>query len=443
MKIQTKHAKYSFIPQLGIVVNSELEEEFDHLLPAQLIEERMIESRKSELSDSEIEERLSAIRNITLNITEQCNFRCTYCTFSGNYVIGRVHNPKSMSITTAQKAIDYLTALISNKKRKVKVNTIILGFYGGETLLEFDLVRRIIEYTKGSFRKKGLNDKFVLQFQLNTNGYLLKDYILDFFVENDVQLAISLDGPESEHDKFRLTVNGGKTWENISNNLDKIRKKYPGYYENKIIFLATLHPFHNYKKIDDFFLNSSHFSPKKISTNNVSHFSLKKEIEEKLKTVPSQVSKLALKQGVERFDYKLTLRSIDYKTKFTAMCFPGGLKLFVDSDGKFHICERIKANLTIGNVDKGIDYEKIRSIHRQWADVIIKNRCWECAAWSICGVCAAQSEDENGVGIDCVYKDDLMKRLKTYLEYKEDESRIKEQDVPTFFDNVMDYVRHL
>lgn len=443
MKIQTKHAEYSLISQLGIIVNSELEREFDHFLPAQLIEERMIESLKSELSDSEIEERLSAVRNITLNITEQCNFRCTYCTFSGNYAIGRVHNPKRMNITTARKAIDYLITLISNKKRKMKVNTIYIGFYGGETLLEFDRVRRIIEYTRGSFRKKGLDEMFVLEFQLNTNGYLLKDHILDFFVENNVKLAISIDGPEDEHDKFRHTVSGSKTWKNITDNLDQIRKKYPAYYEDNINFLVTLHPFHDFKKIDDFFLNSSHFSPGKITANYVNLLSLKKEIAEKLKMVPSHVSRLALKRSAETFDNKLTFRSLDYNTKFTAMCFPGGIKLFVDSDGKFHICERIKADVSIGNVDDGIDYEKIRSIHRQWTDVIIKNRCWECAAWSICSVCAAQSEEENGVGIDCVFKDDVVKRLKTYLEYKEDETRIKEPDVPPFFDNVMDYVRHL
>ena len=444
VKIQSNHAKYSFMPQLGIVVNSELEGEFAHLIPGQLFEKKMIASIRNELSDKEIEERLCSIGNITLGITEQCNFRCSYCSYSGNYKIGRIHNRKCMNFTTARKAIDYLITLIINKKRNLKYNTINIGFYGGEALLEFKLVQKIMAYAKTKFQEKSLKDKFVLEFQLNTNGYLLKDRILDSLVEWNVKLSLSLDGPASEHDKFRLAASGNKTWEYIIDNLEQIKKKYPGYYENNIDFLVTLHPCHDYKKIDDFYFGDNDlFSPDRVTANFVSDLSLKKGIVEQFKKAPPQSSRLILGQGIKNLDNKLTFKTIGYNTKFTAMCFPGGIKLFVDSDGNFHICERIKANIPIGDVDNGIDYERIRSVQRQWVDVIIRNRCWECQAWSFCGVCAAQSEEENGVVIDCRFKDDALKRLKMYLDYKEQEAKKQEQKTPTGFNNIMDYIRQL
>lgn len=444
MEIETKRAKYILIPQLGILVNSELEAEFAHFLPRKLDEKKLITSIKSERLDEVIEKRLCSVRSITFNVTEQCNFRCSYCTFSGNYKNVRTHNQKSMNFTTARKAVDLLITLISSKKRNLKVNSINMGFYGGEALLEFKLIQRIMNYAGKRFQEKILREKFTLEFQLNTNGNLLKDQIVDFLVEWDVKIVLTLDGPGGEHDKFRLTANGEKTWETIMNNLSHIKKKYPEYYKDKIEFLVTLHPFHDYKKIDEFYFdNTDLFDVGKVNAYFVNTLSLKKEVAKKFKKASFQYSRLNLRQAAGRLDSKLVFKTIDYNTKFTGMCFPGEAKLFVDVDGKFHICERIKSDLPIGDVENGIDYEKIRSIHRQWGDVIIQNRCWECFAWSFCGVCAAQSEEEDGVGIDCVYKDHAPKMLMNYLRYKEEEEKKQEQEMSTTSNSVIDYVRQL
>ncbi len=442
MDIETKNAAYGLIPELGVLVNAELEKDFAHLVPEKLDEKKIIADLKKELSDNDIEEQLFSLRCITLNISEQCNFRCTYCTYSGNYPGERNHRQKSMSFSTARKAIDYLIAIISKKERKSKINFINIGHYGGEALLEFKLLQDVMAYTKKRFREKALKNKFIPEFRLNSNGYLLKDDIVDFLVEWDVTLDVSLDGPQGEHDKFRVTTSGDKTWETIVNNLNRIKERYPGYYKNKIKFLATLHPFHDYEKIDRFYLdNPDDFNPDNVTANFVNTLLLKEDIKKEFEKKPYQSSLMNLIRTKERLDGKLTFNTIGYSTKFTQMCFPGAAKLFIDSDGKFHICERIKTNLPIGDVDNGYDYEAIRSVHRQWADEIIRLRCWECPAWSFCGVCAAQSEEEKGVRIECTYKDLAPQMLKRYIEYKEKEAGEKEP--VSNAGSIKDYIRQL
>ena len=442
MILETKRAKYVFLPELGVLLNQEISDEYKHLLPAPLDENKLIANLEREMSDEELERRFCSISNITLNISDDCNFRCKYCSYSGIYEITRTHSPKKMSFTTARKAVDYLITLIKNKKRKTKMNGVNIGFYGGEPLTEFQLVKDIMIYAKKRFLEKDLVNKFALDFRLGTNGYLLKYHIADFLVEWDVTLDVSLDGPAEEHDKFRVTRNGRKTWDVITQNLLTLQEKYPDFYKDKVNFLTTLHPRHDYKRIDDFyFQNKTHFDPGKNRTNLVNQLLLKDEFKDNISNVPGQLSRLNLIQMVERLDDRLTLKNLDNNSYFTQMCFPGEAKPFVDSDGRLHICERVRPGIPIGDVDNGFDYDKIRALHRQWVAEIIRLRCWECPVWAFCGVCAAQSLEEHHLRVECTYKDQGRRMLQSYLEYKEEEEFKNQQDQQ--FDNVMDYVGQL
>jgi len=143
----------------------------------------------------------------------------------------------------------------------------------------------------------------------------------------------------------------------------------------------------------------------------------------------------------DRLDSELRYKIMDYDTHFTQMCFPGEAKLFVDVNGFYHVCERVKLNLPIGNVDKGFDYDMIRYIYREWSNEIIRHRCWECAVWSFCGVCLAQSEDENGVKVDCAYKNQGTQILEEYVSFKEEEDKKKDKNMR--YKTVMDYISQL
>jgi uncharacterized protein len=98
MDIQTYRSSYKLIQRLGILVNSEIESEFQDLYPnlQGSDEETLIGRLKDDLTDEEIERHICRNRNLILDITEECNFRCKYCAFSGIYESNRTHNPKKM-----------------------------------------------------------------------------------------------------------------------------------------------------------------------------------------------------------------------------------------------------------------------------------------------------------------------------------------------------------
>jgi uncharacterized protein len=349
-----------------------------------------------------------------------------------------------MSFETAKKIIEHLADWVGNEKRRVKANTINFGFYGGEPLLELPLICKIINYAKRRFRNDKVLDKFHFRFLLNTNGYLLNDTTVDSLVDNNIFLDVSLDGPQEEHDKFRITKNNDKTWETIWNNLIRLKERYPNYWSN-VGFLITLHPGHCFEKIDSFFLdNTDFFETARIRAYNVNMRYLKNYAKKKFKeNQKQQRSLISRRKAAERLDNKLIMRDISYKTKFTAMCFPGESKIFVATDGSLHICERIKSDLPIGDADNGINYQAVREIYRQWNEEIIRNRCWDCDAWSFCGVCLAQNDADQGIRINCQYKKNAEKMLYNHISFKEEEEEeIKKTEMNTP-GNITDYIREL
>lgn len=443
MDIETVYSTYSLNPQLGILVNSELKNEFLHLIPDALDEDRIIAGLKMELSDEEIDAHMFSTNNFTFNLTENCNFRCKYCIYSGDYEMVRTHNQNKMSFETVRKMIEHIAKWVCSEKRKIKTNTINIGFYGGEALLEQPLIKKILNYIKKRFRKKKVLDKFNFRFHLNTNGYLLNDTTVDFLVENNIFIDVSLDGPREEHDKFRVTKNGDETWETIWSNLNRLKERYPKYW-NKVRFLITLHPGHCFEKIDSFvFDNPDFFNTNQVSAYTVNKRQLKEYAKKKFeKNQDQQRSLINLKKMGERLDNKLRMRSLNEETKFTAMCYPGEAKIFVDTDGSLHICERVKANLPIGDVNNGIDYKAVREIYRQWNEEIIRNRCWECDAWSFCGVCLSHNDAEKGIRIDCMYKKNAKKILLDYISFKEEEES-KKLVMNNRPENIEDYIQEL
>jgi uncharacterized protein len=448
MILQSNNSNYTYLPEIGILVNSEIEDEFQTLIPnsLEIDEKKFIENLRAEITDEEIERNVNKCRNLTLNITEECNFKCKYCAYSGLYESNRVHNSKSMDLNTAKKAVDLFLKTLGNKHREVRYNTVYIGFYGGEALLEFNLIKNIVKYAKAKAAQNGLDKLYNIEFRLSTNGYLLnKIEIVNFLVNNNIGIDVSLDGPQKEHDKFRITSNNEKSWEVIWDNLSNFYTKFPDYYSQKITFLATLHPFHNFERIDRFFLDNPEFIDiQRLTVNYVRRTFLKESLRKKWFSDSSiQPSQLVNIKRNARLKTKFSLRKVSWDSKFTAMCFPGEIKFFVSSNGKIYICERVKNDMPIGNVNNGLDFNAIRKIQRLWNEEIIRNRCWECPAVSLCNVCVAQSEDKEGIRIDCNYKERFQDSLTAYLSYKEEEYRKKNKVPEEAENNIREYFRQL
>ena len=148
------------------------------------------------------------IKALCIHICHDCNFRCRYC-FADE---GAYHSKReSMSFETAKKAVDFL--IENSGKRKV----LEMDFFGGEPLMNLDVLKQTVYYAKEAGAKAG--KKFL--FTTTTNALLLNDETIEFFNAEMENIVLSLDGRKEVHDAIRKSINGKGTFDLI---IDKIKK---------------------------------------------------------------------------------------------------------------------------------------------------------------------------------------------------------------------------
>ncbi len=144
----------------------------------------------------------SPIKAMCLNIAHDCNLRCAYCFAStGDFGKGR----KLMSYETGKKALDFL---IEQSKGRVNLE---VDFFGGEPLMNFDVVKKLVEY--GRSREKEAKKNF--RFTITTNGLLLDDDKIDFINKEMNNVVLSIDGRKEVNDRLRVRVDGTGCYDKI------------------------------------------------------------------------------------------------------------------------------------------------------------------------------------------------------------------------------------
>ena len=164
------------------------------------------------------------IKSIMLNTTDQCNFRCRMCFCHWDA-------PK-MTKEIADKGIELALSRKDPKAEKITIN-----FFGGEPLLNYELVQYVIEKWKGQ-----------CGFSMTTNGSLLTEEILDYLKDNKVGLLLSIDGDKETQDYNRPLANGQGTFDLIEPKLDMILERYPVItFRSTIIPETVKYLHHNYQ----------------------------------------------------------------------------------------------------------------------------------------------------------------------------------------------------
>lgn len=352
--------------------------------------------RDDELLESYLD---NNVKMLTLQVTQQCNFRCEYCVYSGSYLT-RSHSSKKMSISTAFKGIDFI---IAHSKNNAKI---AIGFYGGEPLLEFNFIKQCIDYAEKKSEGK------MVHFSITTNGSLLTDEIIEFLYKHDVALTISLDGPEKIHDNHRkLALNNSGSFSKVINNISKLKEIFPDYTK-KIMFNAVIDTQSDFYAIDKFFLENDIVKNIDMTSTYISdnyrksdikidedHY-LKREYElfrifysliRKKNT--KNCSRIVISNYDSVLDFSRQLKPqkmLPEKTHPSGPCTPGVDRLFMNADGFFYPCERVSESselMKIGDIDNGFDINKVRKLLNlgQVNDKSCKN-CW---AIRFCTVCAS------------------------------------------------------
>ena len=148
------------------------------------------------------------VKALCLHVAHTCNLNCSYCFASQ----GKYHGERAvMSYEVGKQALDFLIAN-SGTRRNLEVD-----FFGGEPLMNFDVVKRLVAYARSVEKVHGKNFRFTL----TTNGMLIDDDVIDFANKECHNVVLSLDGRKEVHDRFRVDYAGRGSWERI---VPKFRK---------------------------------------------------------------------------------------------------------------------------------------------------------------------------------------------------------------------------
>lgn len=345
------------------------------------------------------------LQKLTLQVTQQCNFRCEYCIYSGHYE-NRTHSNKKMDWDMAKKAIDFYY------EHSRDSNAAMISFYGGEPLLNYELILKSIQYANNIFEGKDLT------YTITTNGSLLTTEMVRVFIDNNVRVSISLDGPPQIHDKSRKFASNGKgTFDVIRNNINKIIEDIPEFKE-KLQFSMVVDSENNLSCLNEFVLTDQMFDGALLLPSAITNISRKDKLYSNddfnseweyikflyflhlLSRVPEKFSGLyrMAAGGLHNFlkCQNRPIRVLNKVEHHSGPCIPGQLRLFMTTDGNFLPCERVSEQsdaFIIGNLDEGFFMDKVLNILN--IGKLTSEDCKNCFAFRHCTVCANMAYHNN------------------------------------------------
>ncbi len=344
---------------------------------------------------------------LTLQVTQDCNFRCKYCIYSEEHNDRqRSHSKKHMSWETAKKAVDFLW------EHSADSSSINIGFYGGEPLLEIDLIRKVIEYSKELFAGKELD------YSITTNGTLLTEDMIPYFKEHKVQLMISLDGPKEINDQNRVFQGGGGTFDTVMKKIRMVRRVDPDY-AHKLQISMVMDPENDFDCINEIYIKEEQLDELFVTAAVVDQEydgTVAKMSEEyrwktryqrflALLSYMGRIEKSNLSPLVEASTFADIERRLDVAMGSRLFlvdapggpCLPGQLRLFCTTEGKLFPCERVSETsevCCIGSLEKGFNLKKATDFLN--VGKLTEEDCKRCWAFRYCSLCGKKADAGNG-----------------------------------------------
>lgn len=334
------------------------------------------------------------ITDLTLNIVNSCNLHCRYCWNEGG-MYGRsfINNPK-MDERVAVNAVDLLI------KESKGAKDLVVDFYGGEPLLNFDLIKEVISYCRKIQGKERINFRFLLA----TNGTLLTKETGEFLIKNGVDVAVSLDGSQEIQDTQRPFPDGKGSFDVIMNNINSLKKEY----RERLVGRATFTPYST-KVIRTFkFLHNLGFERIEVCESEKAGYGLESSSQfffsdlEGLRHLRSLYYNLAIFYTQEVIKGNLTYENTYFNRFFKQLsrlyhiqsvvgtCSAGFSLIAVDMDGSVYPCTAFVGipQFRIGTANTGIDERKLRAfLNTRVSSSDACEKCWAKRLCQGCGSC--------------------------------------------------------
>lgn len=330
-----------------------------------------------------------SVKALCLHVAHDCNLRCEYCfAAKGDYHSGR----KLMPVEVALTAVDFLVKNSGHKR------TLEIDFFGGEPLMNFDTIKKVVSYGR-SIEKKS-EKKFY--FTITTNGSLLNEENTNFINQEMDNIVISIDGRKEIHDSARCDRSGKGTYDKIVPLAQQLIQKR----DNKSYFIRGTFTSKN-KDFSKDVLHLATLGFKEISVEPVVGFGEKlfiteqdlPEILHEYETFALEYSKSLQKENPFHFyHFNLNLYNGPCIYKRIIACGAGFEYLAVSPEGDLYPCHQFvgQEEFSLGNVNDGVTSNHLRNNFKN-TNILTKNKCRDCWAKLFCsGGCHANAWYSNG-----------------------------------------------
>lgn len=345
------------------------------------------------------------VKALCFHVAHTCNLSCSYCFASQ----GKYNGERAvMSFEVGKQALDYLVEN-SGTRRNLEVD-----FFGGEPLMNFDVVKQLVAYARSI--EKDHNKNF--RFTLTTNGMLIDDDVIDFANRECSNVVLSLDGRREVHDRFRVDYAGKGSWEKIVPKFQKLVKARDG----KNYYMRGTYTHHNpdfmedIKVMLDLGFNEISLEPVVCAPTDPS--ALTKEDMEIVMKQYEELADLMIQRDKEGrpftfYHYMIDLEGGPCIYKRISGCGSGTEYMAVTPWGDLYPCHQFVGDekYLLGNVWDGVtNQEKVQEFAS--CNVYARKECKDCWARLYCsGGCAANAYHASG-SVTGVYEQgcDLFKK---------------------------------
>ena len=337
------------------------------------------------------------IKALCLHIAHTCNLNCSYCFASQ----GKYHGERAvMSFEVGKQALDFLIAN-SGSRRNLEVD-----FFGGEPLVNFQVVKDLVAYARSIEKEHGKNFRFTL----TTNGLLIDDDVIEFANRECHNVVLSLDGRKEIHDRFRVDYAGNGSWDRIVPKFQQLveARGGQGYYMRGTFTHANPDFLKDIQVMLDLGFNELSMEPVVAAPDDPSALT-----EEDKAIVMEQYEKLAMlmldkdREGkpFTFYHYMIDLTGGPCIYKRISGCGSGTEYMAVTPWGDLYPCHQFvgEEKFKLGDVWNGVNNTEIQNEFLE-CNVYARPECRDCWARLYCsGGCAANAYHATG-SVKGVYK---------------------------------------
>lgn len=333
-------------------------------------------------------------KSITFIVTKDCQLACKYC-----YLVGK-NEKERMSWDVAKKAIDY----ILNHEKEYQEESVVWDFIGGEPFLEIDLIDHICDYIKKELFRRNHHWFNSYRFSFSTNGINYdSDKVQHFIVKNKSHLSIgiTIDGTKAKHDLNRIWKGSGKergSYDDVVRNIPLWLKQFP-HGGTKVTISSADIPY-----IKESVIHLYSLGIHEVNINcvfeDVWHEGDDALFEDQLLQLADEIIDNGYYQeNTCSFFSEHIGKPMDRQLENENWCGAGRM-LSIDAAGNFYPCTRFaqyslrnKKALTIGNINDGIDNNRLRPFLTLDRCTQSAEECLNCEIASGCAWCQGENYD--------------------------------------------------